>query len=122
GRLDPPSVPTWHQRAWAFHQRFKAFWFQNLPPDEAALLSCMTLGSRGILPMEIKNQCIRAGVYLILVVSGQNMALIIALGVGFLRILQIPRRWAFSICLLPILFYTAAVGADPPVTRAAVMA
>src|SRR5205823_997001 len=94
----------------------------RLPPDEAAILCCMTVGSRGILPQTIKQQCIRAGIYHILVVSGQNMALIILLGVGLLRLLRVPRRRALWISLAPIIFYTCAVGADPPVTRAAAMA
>jgi competence protein ComEC len=50
------------------------------------------------------------------------MALIIALGIGLLRLLQVPRRWAFWICCPWILFYACAVGADPPVVRAATMA
>jgi competence protein ComEC len=121
-RLSPDNQSTWTQKAWGFHQRFKQLWFDRLPPDEAALLCCMTMGSRGILPVELKNQCVRAGVYHILVVSGQNVALVIALGVGLLRLLRIPERRAFWVCWLPILFYTCAVGGDPPVLRAASMA
>jgi len=113
---------SWTQRAWTFHRCFTQFWFDHLPYEEAALISCITMGSRGVLPLEIKNQCIRAGVYHILVVSGQNMALIIAAGVICLRFLRVPRRKAFWICGLPIVFYTLAVGADPPVLRAAAMA
>ncbi len=121
-RLRGSDHTAWSQRAWSFHQRMKDFWFDHLPPDEAAMISCITMGTRGIMPLEIKNQCIRAGVYHILIVSGQNVALIITFGVACLRILRIPRRRAFWICCLPILFYTAAVGADPPVLRAAAMA
>jgi competence protein ComEC len=113
---------TLEQTAWRFHQNFKRFWFDRLPFDEAALLCGITMGSRGVLPSGIKNQCIRAGVYHILVVSGQKVALIIALGVACLRLLRVPRRWAFWICTGPILFYAYAVGADPPVVRASTMA
>ncbi len=117
-RLQGSGHTSWRQRAWDFHQRFKQFWFDHLPEDEAALLSCITMGSRGILPVEIKNKCIRAGVYHILVVSGQKMALIIALGVAFLQLIRVPRRRAFWVCCGPVLFYASAVGADPPVVRA----
>jgi len=121
-RMSSLQRPTWAQRAWRFHECFKQFWLERLPPEEAALLSSITLGSRGVLPTRIKQQCIRAGVYHILVVSGQKMALLIALAIGLLRVLHVPRRWAFWICCPVIVFYAAAVGADPPVVRASAMA
>jgi competence protein ComEC len=121
-RLSLDHRTTWTQKAWGFHQRFKAFWLDRLPIEEAALLSCMTMGSRGILPTDLKNLCVRAGVYHMLVVSGQNVALLIVLGVGALQLFRIPRRRAFWLCCLPILFYTCAVGSDPPVMRASAMA
>src|SRR5262249_42946476 len=70
----------------------------------------------------LKEACIRAGVYHIVVVSGQNMSLIVALGVSLLLLFQVPRRHALWLCFVPIVFYTTAVGKDPPVVRAAVMA
>jgi competence protein ComEC len=108
--------------AWTFHKRYRAFWERFLSPEESALLLGTTIGARGILPRPIKEACIRAGVYHIVVVSGQNMSLIVGLGVSLLLALQVPRRHALWICAFPIIFYTAAVGGDPPVVRAAVMA
>ena len=90
--------------------------------DEASLLLGITLGARGTLPASLKEACIRAGVYHIVVVSGQNMALIVGLGVSFLLIMRIPKRHALWACALPVIFYTSAVGGDPPVMRAATMA
>jgi competence protein ComEC len=121
-RLNARGPQTWTQRACAFHQRFQRFWFNRLPPSEAAVLCCMTVGSRGILPGEIKNQFIRAGIYHILVVSGQNVAFIIMISVACLQLMRIPRRHVFWICALPVMFYAAVVGSDPPVLRAATMA
>jgi competence protein ComEC len=121
-RLHGSDHRSWRQLAWVFHQRFKRFWFEHLPEDEAAVVSCMTIGSRGILPTDIKNAFVRAGVYHILVVSGQNMALIIALGMGVLSLLRIPRRRLLWFCAVPIAFYASVVGSDPPVARAAAMA
>ncbi len=116
--------PRWRlqRAAWMFHHRYREFWERVLPLDEASLLLGITMGARGILPKPLKEACIRAGVYHIVVVSGQNMSLIVGLGVSFLLMLQVPRRHAFWVCLAPIVFYTAAVGGDPPVVRAAVMA
>ena len=108
--------------AWRFHKVYRQFWEKALPQEEAALLLGITMGARGILPKELKEACIRAGVYHIVVVSGQNMSLIVGLGVSLLFMLQIPRRHALWICAWPVVFYTAAVGGDPPVVRAAAMA
>jgi competence protein ComEC len=115
---------AWNLRrlAWKFRRRYQDFWQQALPEKEAALLLGTTIGARGVLPADVKDACIRAGVYHIVVVSGQNMSLIVALGVSLLLLFQVPRRHAFWLCLLPILFYAAAVGEDPPVLRAAAMA
>jgi competence protein ComEC len=93
-----------------------------LPPDEAGLLLGITIGARGVLSPELKEKCIRAGVYHIVVVSGQNISLIVGLGIMLLQGLEVSRRRALWICTLPVLFYTAVVGADPPVLRATVMA
>jgi len=110
------------RRAWEFHNAFRQYWLATLPYKEASLLLGMTLGARGTLPPEMKDDCIRAGVYHIVVVSGQNMSLIIGIGLAILSLLRVPKRWSLGVCALPIIFYTLAVGADPPVVRAASMA
>lgn len=108
--------------AWTFQTRYRQFWEARLSWNEAALLSGMTVGARGLLPADLKETCIRAGVYHIVVVSGQNMSLLVSLGVMLLAMLAVPRRWALWISCPLIIFYTAAVGGDPPVTRAAASA
>jgi competence protein ComEC len=108
--------------SWAFHERFRAFWDQRLPESESSLLLGMTVGARGLLPANVKEACIRAGVYHIVVVSGQNMSLIVQLAVSALLLFQVPRRHALWVCTVPIIFYSTAVGGDPPVLRAAVTA
>ena len=108
--------------AWMFHRRYRGFWERQLSVDEAGLLLGVTIGARGVLPKPVKEACIRAGVYHIVVVSGQNMSLIVSLGVSLLLLMRVRRRHALWVCLWPIIFYTAAVGGDPPVTRAAATA
>jgi competence protein ComEC len=112
----------WEAAAWKLHRTFRGFWFDQLAADQAALISCMSMGSRGVLSADLKQDCIRAGVYHLLVVSGQNVALVISLIVTALGWVRIPRRLAIWFCGLPILFYCSAVGADPPVVRASAMA
>jgi len=120
--LRPSSSWSLERSAWGFHCRYREFWERHLPWDEASLLLGVTIGARGILPKRVKEACIRAGVYHIVVVSGQNMSLIVSLGVSLLLLARVPRRHAFWVCLTPIIFYTAAVGSDPPVVRAAATA
>ena len=108
--------------AWRFHRHYREFWERHLSENEAGLLLGVTIGARGTLPKAVKEACIRAGVYHIVVVSGQNMSLIVSLGVSLLLLVRIRRRHALWVCLWPIIFYTAAVGGDPPVMRAAATA
>ena len=98
--------------AWEFQQRFRKFWEENLPEKEAALLLGVTMGGRGRLSRELKNACIRAGVYHIMVVSGQNVALLISLVIGLLRLFRVPARHALWVCAGPAIFYAVVVGAD----------
>jgi competence protein ComEC len=117
-------VSRWSPLAWTWgvRQRFCAFWQSVLPEDEASLLIGLTIGGRGVLAPEFKTQCIRAGVYHIVVVSGQNVAVVIALGLWGFRRMRLRRRWLWIVALPPILFYTELTGADPPVLRASIMA
>lgn len=50
------------------------------------------------------------------------MSLLVNVGVLVLLFVTVPRRHALWICFPMIVFYTTAVGADPPVVRAAVTA
>jgi len=112
---------TWQQRAWQFHQRFKDFWFERLPLEEAALVCGISIGARGVLPKKLKEKCVNAGVYHMVVASGQNIAIVVALAFFLFRSFRIPKRWAFVLCSPLILFYMQAVGSDPPAVRAAIM-
>jgi len=117
-------VPRWHPLAWAWtlRQNFCAFWQRVLPEEEADLMIGLTIGGRGILTPEFKAQCIRAGVYHIVVISGQNVSVVIALGLALFQWVRWPRHKIWALAIPPILFYAQLTGADPPVLRAAFMA
>lgn len=121
-RLDPASPWAWRSLAWAFQKRFQRYWEKALPPEEAGLLLGITIGGRGRLSAPLKNACIRAGVYHIMVVSGQNVMFILSFGIVALRLLRIPKRHALWIGAAPLIFYATLVGAEPPVVRASAMA
>jgi competence protein ComEC len=119
---EPASGLSIVRPAWRFHRAFCRYWRERLEADAAGLLLGVTMGARGQLSAALKESCVRAGIYHLVVVSGQNVGLIIALGVGLLRLFRLPLRWIPAVAAGPILFYCAAVGADPPVLRATAMA
>ena len=117
-------VSRWHPLAWTWtlRQKFCAFWQRVLPEEEADLMIGLTIGGRGILTPAFKAQCIRAGVYHIVVISGQNVSVVIALGLALFQWVRWPRHKIWALAIPPILFYAQLTGADPPVLRAAFMA
>ncbi len=120
--ITPASRWSLLHHAWLFRQQFADFWNRSLPEDQAQLLEGITLGARGTLPKDLKEACIRAGVYHMVVVSGQKIAWLVGLGMGILGLCRVPRRWTLWVCAPVLIFYSAMVGGDPPVVRASVMA
>jgi len=116
--------PRWslERLAFRFHHAFRQFWEARLPEDAAALLLGITIGAREGMSKQLKDACIRAGVYHMVVVSGQNVGMIILAIAALFTALRVPRRHLLWVCAVPIIFYALAVGSDPPVARATVMA
>lgn len=108
--------------ALAFREKFCNFWRARLMPREAALVLGLTMGGRGILPPKLKEDCVRAGVYHLVVVSGQNMSFVILVALTALAFCRVPSRLALILCLPTVAFYTLSVGAEPPVVRAGICA
>jgi competence protein ComEC len=102
-------------------ERFRGFWEARLPPYAASLLIGLTIGGKGILPPELKEDCIRAGVYHLVVVSGQNLAILVIAGLWCFERLWMPRRYLLFWTGLPLLFFMQVAGADPPILRAGLM-
>lgn len=92
-----------------------------IPAPESSLAAGVLVGERGAMPPDLTEALRRTGTTHLVVVSGQNVAMLLGFGVALLT-LVVSRRRA-SLALLALLFpYVAFVGADPPVVRAAVMA
>ena len=73
------------------------------------------------LPPSIVEDLRRTGTTHLVVVSGQNIALLVGILVAALT-LAVSRRTASWVALLTLFPYVVFVGADPPVVRAALMA
>ncbi len=92
-----------------------------LPEPASGLASGMLVGERRALPPSIVEDLRRTGTTHLVVVSGQNIALLVGILVAALT-LAVSRRTASWIALLTLFPYVVFIGADPPVVRAAFMA
>ena len=94
---------------------------RSLPEPEAALAAGMLLGQRRTMPAALADDLRATGTSHLVVVSGQNVALLLGTAVALLTAVMSRRRAALlTLALLP--GYVLLVGADPPVVRAAIMA
>jgi competence protein ComEC len=95
----------------------------SMPPDEAATVIGMDLGTYAALPDRLLANFQRTGTMHLLAASGFNCALLVAV-FGFLlaTVLRIPRQIVSPATIAILLFYMLAVGASPSIVRATVMA
>ncbi|MCK9494285.1 MAG: DNA internalization-related competence protein ComEC/Rec2 [Dehalococcoidia bacterium] len=92
-----------------------------LPEPEAALAAGILVGEHGALPDDVDEALRATGTTHLVVVSGQNVALLIALAIAALTAVMSRRAASIAaIALLPA--YVVFVGAEPPVIRAGIMA
>ena len=94
---------------------------RSLPEPEASVAAGMLLGERRTIPAALSEELRVTGTTHLLVVSGQNVALLVGTIVAILGSV-LPRRRAALFAILAIPLYVVFVGAEPPVVRAALMA
>jgi competence protein ComEC len=95
----------------------------GLPVEDEPLklLWAMTLGWRTAFTGDISEPFLRAGTMHLFAIDGLRIALISAMLVALLRVLQISRAWCGFIAIPVIWFYTAATGWESSAIRASVM-
>ncbi|HRH42979.1 MAG TPA: ComEC/Rec2 family competence protein [Pyrinomonadaceae bacterium] len=87
----------------------------------AGVLIASLLGNKYHLDKTTSESFREGGTFHILVISGLQITFIGGLAILFLRQFTRNRFWQFLLANLFLWAYTIAVGADPPVTRAALM-
>ncbi|MGE0227403.1 MAG: DNA internalization-related competence protein ComEC/Rec2 [Dehalococcoidia bacterium] len=92
-----------------------------LPEPESSLSVGVLLGVQQTMPDDLARDLRATGTTHLVVVSGQNVALVLGIAVAALSA-RLSRRHAAGVALGILPAYVALVGAEPPVVRAAIMA
>lgn len=92
-----------------------------LPEPEASLAVGLLVGADRTMPEALGSDLRTTGATHLVVVSGQNIALLLGGAVAILTAV-VPRRRAALLALPLVPVYVILVGAEPPVVRAAIMA
>ena len=90
-----------------------------LPEPQSSLLTGVLLGVNDALPSEFDDALRKTGTIHVVVVSGYNIGVV---GGMFLLLAGvIKRKYAITLSILAIIFYTLLTGAQAPTVRAAIM-
>jgi len=110
---------------------FGGFVRNNLPSPENEVLSAITIGEKGGIPFELRDEFSAAGIAHLLAISGLHVgaiALVFYFAIKWilkrseylLIKFQVPRLSA-ALTIIPIFLYTAIAGFSTPVVRAFIM-
>jgi competence protein ComEC len=94
----------------------------SFPAREAGLLLGLTLGDDSKLDPALERDFRASGLSHILVVSGQNVAMVLAPVLALVAALRLSRWPRFAMGLGTVVFFVVLTGAEPSVMRAGVMA
>ena len=119
-RPDRAAVPPIADRFRTWAQRTLA---RGLPEEDAALRLnwAMVLGWKTALTDDVSAAFMRSGTMHIFAISGLHIALIAAILVSLLRVLQVPRAGCGLIVIPVVWFYTAATGWQASAIRSTLM-
>jgi competence protein ComEC len=120
-RLGPaPLAPVrWAQ---SFRTLARRSILSAFPPREAGLLLGLALGDDSRLEPALERDFRATGLSHLLVVSGENVAMVLAPIVALGAALRLSRWPRFVLCLGVVAFFVVLTGAEPSVMRAGVMA
>jgi len=107
-------------------QRFRSFAGRSIdrifPPREAGLLLGLALGDASQLDPVTSRGFQATGLGHLLVVSGENVAMVLAPMMAFAAWVGLARWGRFALGMLTVLSFVVLTGAEPSVLRAGVMA
>jgi competence protein ComEC len=107
-------------------QVFRAFVGRSIdrlfPPKEAGLLLGLALGDDSHLDAGLARDFQATGLGHLLVVSGENVAMVLGPVLGLAMVLKLTRWPRFALGFSTVAFFVVLTGAEPSVMRAGVMA
>jgi len=116
GHLNPLKKVGFRIRHWIrdsldehFRQPFNGF------------LKDILIGDRTGLNKTLEGEFIKTGTVHILSISGLHIALIAGIFLFLFRIFTIPKKPAFILAIICLIFYSYAAGASPPIIRSTIM-
>ena len=116
--LPEQTPPRW--ALWRLRQRVVLAQDRWLGEPSGNLLSAMTLGRKAVdLPVDVKDNFIKAGLAHTLAASGFHVSLVLGLVLGALKSFR-PQTRAFA-GFLSLVLYVGLTGLQPSVVRASVM-
>ena len=92
-----------------------------LPEPHASFLAALLYGARQGIPEEINEQFNRVALTHVIAISGYNISLVVGILLPFFLLIFIPRRFAFPLVVLGIVFFVIFTGASASVARAGIM-
>ncbi|MDQ6715631.1 MAG: ComEC/Rec2 family competence protein [Actinomycetota bacterium] len=93
----------------------------HLPADARGLLPGLVIGDTRATPPDLTSAMLATGMTHLSAVSGSNVAIILAAGLGLCRALGLRRRWRPLAALALLGAFVVLVRPEPSVVRAAVM-
>ncbi|MES2059447.1 MAG: ComEC/Rec2 family competence protein [Patescibacteria group bacterium] len=91
-----------------------------VPMPESSLAAGVTISGKGALPADVKDDFIRAGVIHIVVLSGYNIAVVIAAMMAIFGFMG--KKRASAIAMIAVSMFVILSGGAAPVLRSAIMA
>lgn len=95
---------------------------RHTSPITASILKAMVLGEKQGVPKSIYRAMIHTGTVHILVVSGFNVGIVSMLLLCGLKLIRVPRKARFVLCIPFLILYCFITGACAPVVRASILA
>jgi len=93
----------------------------DLPGDARGLLPGLVIGDTTNTPSDLNDAMLQTGMTHLSAVSGSNVAIILAAGIGLCRLVGLRRRWRPLVALAILAGFVVLVRPEPSVIRAAVM-
>jgi len=103
-------------------KRLGTVFAEHLTANESAIAEAMFLGDKYRIPKEINKVFVATGTAHILVISGMNIGIMAFLIFFVLQAFAVKRNARIVVTIFILGFYALLTGAQPPVTRATLMA